>query len=444
MKLSAFFTSSNRSGRFAWTVSGSFVNLVAAATYSFLLIPLVLHFENSERLGLWLLISQVASSLLMIDAGVTPLSIRQFVSPLTHGDLSQLTPRFQATIAISMIQGLVIFFFGFTSLWFVDLFKVPEIFQTDFCRLFLAQCLLVSIGFPLRPFNSLLLAKQAYALSYIVSAASMLISLGLIWVGFSLGWSLWSIFLGNCFQIICNSAFTFYRVARIPRFAILLSKNYLWIQQVPHVFRESTAFASGSVFVALGGFFQSTMVSRLFDLEGVAVWNVGAKITTLLSQVISKFFESSFAPLSELEEQQKRKLMINRFLQLFLFTFFFAFVCAVFVLFFNDSFINWWTKGQILWPNAATYAMAFWLIAFTINRAFSLLPGVLLHWSTIRLAPLFEFLSLAGSLFIASSMNNLTVFAWCWAITPLLGGLFVNLRGLIQLKLRLPSFLFVC
>ena len=131
MKLSAFFTSSNRSGRFAWTLSGSFVNLVAAAIYSFLLIPLVLHFENSERLGLWLLISQVASSLLMIDAGVTPLSIRQFVSPLTHGDLSQLTPRFQATIAISMIQGLVIFFFGFTSLWFVDLFKVPEIFQTE-------------------------------------------------------------------------------------------------------------------------------------------------------------------------------------------------------------------------------------------------------------------------------------------------------------------------
>ena len=53
----------------------------------------------------------------------------------------------------------------------------------------------------------------------------------------------------------------------------------------------------------------------------------------LLSQVISKFFESYFAPLSELEVQQKRKLMVNRFLQLFLFTSFFAFVCAVFVLF---------------------------------------------------------------------------------------------------------------
>ena len=115
-----------------------------------------------------------------------------------------------------------------------------------------------------------------------------------------------------------------------------------------------------------------------------------------------------------------------------------------FCSFFNDSFITWCTKGQILWPNAATYAMAFWLIAFTINRAFSLLPGVLLHWSTIRLAPLFEFLSLAVSLFIASSANNLTVFAWCWAITPLLGDLFVNLSELIQLRLRLPSFLFVC
>ena len=426
------------------TLSGSFVSLVAAAIYSFLLIPLVLHFENSGRLGLWLLISQVASSLLMIDAGVTPLSIRQFISPLTLGDLSQLTLRFQATIAISIIQGLVIFFFGFTSLWFVDLFKVPEIFQVDFCRLFLAQCLLVSIGFPLRPFNSLLLAKQAYASSYIVSAASMLASLGLIWAGFNMGWSLWSIFFGNCFQLICNSAFTFYRVSRIPGFSILLSKNYLWIQQVPRVFRESTAFASGSVFVALGGFFQSTMVSRLFDLEGVAVWNVGAKITTLFSQLISKFFESSFAPLSELEEQQKRKLMINRFLQLFFFTFAFAFGCAVFVLIFNEPFITWWTKGQILWPNAATYAMAFWLIAFTINRAFSLLPGVLLHWSSIRLSPLFDFISLVATLFIASSVHNLTMFAWCWAITPLLGGLIVNLRGLIQLRLKLPGFLFLC
>jgi len=58
-----------RTGRFFLTLLTSFVNLGAATLYSLFLIPLVLHFENSEMLGLWLLVAQVGVYLTVVDTG---------------------------------------------------------------------------------------------------------------------------------------------------------------------------------------------------------------------------------------------------------------------------------------------------------------------------------------------------------------------------------------
>ena len=97
-------TKNTRTGRFFRTLGGSYILLGAATLYSFLTIPIVLHFAGQETLGMWLLVSQITTYLTAIDAGLSHSSIRQFVGPVATGQPSKLAPRFQSTLAIATLQ----------------------------------------------------------------------------------------------------------------------------------------------------------------------------------------------------------------------------------------------------------------------------------------------------------------------------------------------------
>jgi O-antigen/teichoic acid export membrane protein len=436
-----FFQKFTRTGRFFRTLVTSLAHLGAATLYTFFLIPLILRYENPEKLGLWLLVSQVGIYLLMVDAGLSALSIRQFVGLVSTNDFTKLAPRFQATWLISAIQGLIVISVGFTGSWFATLFQISGDLRDLFCHLFLAQCILVGIGFPIRPFNSILLAKQVYDHNYLANSLAFLVSFGLTWVGFHSGWGLWSILAGNCFQLLMGAGVSWVGVAQLTKPTKLFSSREEWLALIPQIFRESTSFASGSLFATFGGLVQSAFLSRLFGLEGVAAWNVGAKIATALSQVMSKFFESSFAGLSELAEQGRRDSATDRFLKILSYAATGTVVLACLILLGNGLFVEWWTKGQIHWPPSATNAVAFWLVAITLNRAFAVFAGVLLIWPCIRLAPVFDFISLVLALSLAYFARDFTLFVWCWAVSPLLAGMWIYVWGLSSAQIGLRDLL---
>lgn len=438
----SLFSKETRTGRFFRTLLTSVAHLGAATLYSFFLIPLVLHYENPEKLGLWLLVAQAGTYLLMVDAGLSALSIRQFVGPVASNDFANLAPRFRATWMISIIQGLLVVCVGFMGSWFAALFKISDELKDLFCQLFLAQCILVGIGFPLRPLSSILLAKQLFHRNYLINSVALLVSLGLAWIGFHLGWGLWSVMAGNCLQVVTGALVSWYGVAKLTHWTTLFGSRAPWMGLVPQIFRESTSFASGSIFATLGGLIHYAFLSRLFGLEGVAAWNVGAKISMVLSQLASKFFESSFAGLSELAEQGRRDFAMDRFLKILNWAGTGTVFLACLILAGNNFFVEWWTKGQIAWPPAATNAVAFWLVAITVNRAFAIFSGVLLLWPCIRLSPLFDFLSLLGALGFASCFRDFTWFAWCWAVAPLLAGMWIYLLGLASVNLSLWDLVF--
>lgn len=422
----------------------SIAHLGAATLYSFFLIPLILHYENPEKLGLWLLVAQAGTYLLMVDAGLSALSIRQFVGPVATNDFLRLAPRFQATWVISTFQGLLVILVGFAGPWFAVLFNISGELQDIFCQLFLAQCVLVGVGFPLRPLNSILLAKQAYDRNYLASSLALLASLGIAWLGFHAGCGLWSIMAGNCFQVLVGALVSWHGVGRLTSLRTLWISREPWLGLVPQIFRESTAFASGSLFTTFGGLVQSAFLSRLFGLEGVAAWNVGAKIATVLSQVVSKFFESSFAGLSELAEQGRRDSATDRFLKILSCAATGTVSLACLILAGNGLFVEWWTKGQIPWPPSSTHAVAFWLVAITLNRAFAVFSGVLLLWPCIRLSPVLDFISLVCALSFASFFKDFSLFAWCWAVTPLLAGMWVYIWGLSSVKIGWRDLAYRC
>lgn len=426
VRIGHLLNSQTRTGRFFRTLATSYVQLGAATVYSFFLIPLVLQFENPEGLGLWLLIAQVGGYLTVMDAGLSSLSIRQFVGMACEGDFQRLAPRFQATLALSTAQGLLICLTGLSGPWFAELFKISENMGPLFCQLFLAQCLVVGLSFPVRPFSSLLLAVQRFEANYLVSSASFLVALFLTWWGFKMGWGLWSVFIGNCFQWLASGFTSVLRVKQMGGLNLLFRPNTDAFRLIPGLWKESLGFASSSFFPTVAGFLQSTVLSRFFGLEGVALWNVGAKMATVLSQILSKFFESSFAGLSELVEKSQSFQMRQRFFTVLLAAVTFAILLASLIILVNGAFINWWTKGGLAWPTEATLGVSLWLVANTISKGVAELTKILLLWPQIRWGPLLDLLGLAAVLLLLFLAPSISVYSFLLAVAPILGSFFWN------------------
>lgn len=430
MSLASFLDGKTRTGRFFRTLFTSFIHLGSATLYSFLLIPLILHFESTEKLGLWLLVAQMGAYLTVVDAGLSALSIRQFVGAASEGDFFRLAPRFQATLLISSLQGLCICLLGLSGGWWVNVFKISANMENLFCQLFLVQCVCVGISFPVRPFSSLLLAAQRFETNYLASSASFGIAIFLAWWGFHQGWGLWSVLMGNFFQVITSGLISILKVRSLGDWRPLFSRGTGARRLVPGLLRESTAFANGPVFFVLGGLLQSTVLSRLFGLEGVALWNVGAKIATFFSQVLSKFYESSFGGLSELYEKGQGAQMRIRFLTILMATVAISLLLAAFLILGNGPFIDWWTRGVLAWPAQATWGVALWLITTTLTKGVAEQTKVLLLWKQIRWGPLLDFMALAAFLSAAFLSPKMPTYALALALAPLAGSFFWNARSL--------------
>jgi len=430
MRLRMILDSQTRTGRFFRTLLTSFIHLGAATLYSFFLIPLVLHFENSEMLGLWLLVAQMGAYLTVVDAGLSALSIRQFVGPVSERDFRRLAPRFQATLLLSTLQGLFICLFGFSGSWWASLFKISGALEPLFAQLFLAQCLLVGIGFPVRPFSSILLAAQRFDTNYLVSSASFGVAILLTWSGFQMGWGLWSVLLGNLVQTVASSLTSLWGVRSLGGLPTLLSRATGVRSLIPSLLKESAGFASNPIFSTLAGLLQSTVLSRLFGLEGVALWNVGAKLATVLSQVLSKLFESSFGGLSELLEKGLVSQMQSRFLTLWASTSAISLMLAVCLIWGNGLFIVWWTKGSLVWPLQATWGVALWLVTTTVSKGVAEQTKVLLLWRLIRWGPVLDFVALVSLLALVLLSPKLSYYAFALALAPLMGSFIWNVRKL--------------
>jgi len=430
VRIGHLLNSQTRTGRFFRTLATSYVQLGAATVYSFFLIPLVLQFENPEGLGLWLLIAQVGGYLTVMDAGLSSLSIRQFVGMACEGDFQRLAPRFQATLALSTAQGLLICLTGLSGPWFAELFKISENMGPLFCQLFLAQCLVVGLSFPVRPFSSLLLAVQRFEANYLVSSASFLVALFLTWWGFKMGWGLWSVFIGNCFQWLASGLTSILKVKRMGGLKLLFRPDADAFRLIPGLCKESLAFASSSFFPTVAGFLQSAILSRFFGLEGVALWNVGAKIATVLSQILSKLFESSFGGLSELAEKGLGSQMRIRFLTLWASTSGISVFLAICLIWANGPFVDWWTGGALAWPIEATWGVALWLVTTTITKGIAEQTKVLLLWRQIRWGPLLDFLALAAFVSTVFLSPRLKIYAFALALAPLSGSFIWNARSL--------------
>jgi len=294
----------------------------------------------------------------------------------------------------------------------------------------LAQCGIAGFSFLIRPFSSMLLAAQRFEINYLTNAAAFLLSLPLAWWGFCQGWGLWSVMAGCLLQHLLGAVASTIGVWRMGLLKPLKASGFGSSVSLKTILQESLSFSVGPIATICAGFLQSVFLSRLLGLEAVAAWNVGAKAATVLGQILSKFFESSFGGLSELLETGRRDRMFERFGQVLGWSMVLCTSLVLILILFNGFFIGIWTGQTIPWPVEATWAVGLMLFLVTLHRALFEVTKILLLWREIRLSPLLDFGILALCLSLAYGKGGFLAFTYAAALGPFLGGLVINSRAL--------------
>lgn len=415
-----------RTGRYLRTLGSSLVLFASATFYSLGVVPLVLAYADSSTLGLWILINQIGIWLGAVDLGLSASSIRFFVAPVKQRNFESFRAKFQVALFLAGLQGLTVAMFSFAGPWLGALLSIPASQQELFSKLLIVQAITLGISFCFRPFASILLAAQRYELNYLGNAITFFLSLVLAWLGLRKGWGLWSLMAGTVLQSALTVLLSIYGVWRLGFLSELFKKRDFTAKSLIQTVSESLSFAVGPTAVIGGGLLQSVFLSRCFGLEMVAVWNVGAKAATVLSQILSKLFESSFSGLSELLEAGLRDRMFNRFGQLLGWSMVFCAGLALILLVGNDLFIRVWTHGKINWPLGGTIAVTLMLLVGTLHRALAEATKILVLWNPIRFGPLLDIASLFICLAAAFWQGGFEAFVFAVALGPFLGGLVGN------------------
>lgn len=412
------FSKNTRMGRFFRTLSSSYVLLLAATAYSLGVVPMILTYTDTRSLGLWSLVVQFGTYLALLDAGLSGACIRQFVGPIVRKDSDALASKFQNALALASAQGFLIAITGLAGGLLVPWLSIPTEQAQLFAALFAAQCCLMALEFPVRPFNSLLLAQQRFEFNYLATALAMVFSLVLVWLGMENGLGLWSLILAGAFQTLVKTTTSLVCVTRLYGFRAFFPGCQVRLPAMQQLLTESGSFFSGTLFGTLGGVAQATLLSRWFGLEGVAAWGVGSKAANLLSQLLSKIYESSFAGLSELFESGRRDLLLRRLGQLFGWVIGISIFAASGISLFNEGFIQVWTSARIGWPGACDVGMALWLVGLTASRGLAEQAKILLVWRWIRLGPACEFGSWLGLGLVLSHFYSFPGYVWSVALAP--------------------------
>jgi hypothetical protein len=354
--------SDKRKGRFLRTLTSSYAHLASATFFTIALVPIILCYKGTSFLGVWTLSTQLSSFGVLIDAGITASCIRSFITLVANNRGDELAKQFRCAFLVSVFQGALICSLVFFGPSIANLLHVPGELNYLFCTLFSAQCLVLGIGFPIRPFSALLISKQQFGVAYLFGSFGNILSLGLAFISFYLNYELLGLISGlvlirviEIFSIFCSCR----RHNLIPSG---------WTKSLV-IFSDFESLLHGSLFFfvspfcsTVSGLCQAAFMTRILGVESIAIWSVGSKIANLLVLLFSKVFESAFSGMAEIKESSNLSDMSRVYLRLFLISMSFVFIIAFFLLWSNGPFIRLWTSDKLIWPPAGTLFISIWLI----------------------------------------------------------------------------------
>ena len=372
----------NRSKRFITALLSSYATIAVNTVYALASIPLALHYLNKEEFGLWVLVTQLAGYLMLLEFGMSGSVARSLADHKDNIQDGKYGSILRTGGRVFAIQGLVVATIGMLLAWAGPAFlNIPANLQKQFTYLMAAQSLLGGLRLSFGSFVSPLWSHQRLDISNFASSTGLIVSFFVQWIGFKLGWQLYSLTIATASGLPISVGIIWISCKRLGYYP---PRQYRGCFE-PKIFRELFQFGGGIFLMNLGSQLTSAsqviVISRILGMDAAATWSVSTKIYSMAQQFVLRMLDSSAGGLAEMLVRKELNQLQKRFTDLVSISAVIAMAACAGITLMNGSFIEYWTSGKVYWDPWNNLLLGCLLFVSTITKFHTGLVGISIYIS---------------------------------------------------------------
>ncbi|MEP6662805.1 MAG: oligosaccharide flippase family protein [Verrucomicrobiota bacterium] len=353
----------SRFKRFAHSLISGYVLLGANMVYTLVSLPLAIHYLTTAQFGLWMLTSQIAGYMAMVDLGMSTSVARILIDKKDHREDGRYGGAVKTGMVVGVAQGSIVLLIGLPLIGILpNWLRLPTELSQSFFWLMLGQVLLTTLAFPTRVFGQILYAWQRMDVCNYANITQVLVWMVTLWGGFATGLGIYSFLLSSASGFICSTCICAVACRKLN----LWPRGDEWGQISRQQFQELFSYGADMFLIALGGQLimtsQTLLVARLLGVEAVTVWGVMTKVFTLQNQIILRFVGNTMPAFGEMMARKEMDRLWAHYRSLFITTTVLSGICAVLLMAGNSLFVSVWMQGKIGWPKINDALLALWLL----------------------------------------------------------------------------------
>ena len=367
----------SRMRRFVQTLLSSYLALAAAAVYTFISVPLALHFLTRPEFGLWALMVQIGGYLTLIDLGMSSSVARFLIDHKDEPERGEYGSVLKTGQLVLLTQGAIVAVAGFVaSPYLASLLDIPAELEHSFVVLMRWQSLILGATLASETLVHLLYSHQRLDVVNFTQPLGFLVMTVVLWISLRSGTGVYSVVLANAASWLLGRSVMLVACLRLR----LFPPPGAWGKPRWSRFKELFGFGKDMFLIALGGQLisasQTIVISRTLGLESVAIWSVGTKVFTLIWQLSRRILDFAVPALSEMVARHEYDRLRERFRGVTIMTMSIGGLAAVLVAACNAPFVSVWTHGRIAWHAGYDVLLGLWLIVLSIQHCHISLAGV--------------------------------------------------------------------
>lgn len=382
----------SRAKYFFSALFAGYASLAANFLFTFLSVPVALHFLSKEQFGLWSLVVQVGGYLMLVDLGMST-SVARFLADFKDSkDEGQAYGNVLKTgELVFAIQALFVAFLAAACAFLLPSWlKLPTSLIGDFQKLIFLQGVILAIGLALRGKSSPLWAHQRIDITHWSAAANLLTSLLVMSTGLYFGWGVDSFWVASAAGALWTWVLPWVACHRLHLYPKTLQNSSFQKE----LFLKMFGFGRDVLLIQLGGLLcsgsQIILVTRFLGLEAAAVFSIATKTLTMSQQLVGRILESAAPGLTELFVRGERKRFAIRFYQITAISITFATLIGLTLMGTNREFVSIWTHGKVQWGLSGDALLGVILICTVAARCFQGFFGITGDLARIRYVSLAE------------------------------------------------------
>jgi O-antigen/teichoic acid export membrane protein len=367
----------SRSKRFVTNLVSSYATIGINILYTVVSIPLALHYLDKEEFGLWVLVTQMAGYLMLLEFGMSGSVARSLSDHKDEIENGVYGSILKTGSRVFMIQGVAIVALGLALAWFApSMMNLPEHLHRPFILLMSAQALLNGVKLSVGSLASPLWSHQRLDISNLAGSSSMIVTFAVLWIGFHLGWHIYSLTIATAAGFCVSTVMIWMSCRRLGLYAPKAYRGRF----DPVLFKQLFHFGSDLFLLNLGAQLLSAsqviVVSRLLGIESAAIWSIATKIFSMAQQFVSKILESSAGGLAEIMVRKESATLMKRFHDVVAISAVMAVAASAGIALMNGPFIEIWTAGKVTWAPWNNFFLACVLFSTAVTRCHTGLGGI--------------------------------------------------------------------